>query len=96
MNIKRSGFYPAAQLGTGVLQHPVEDATGGGVGVVAGVRLCMVVGAVEDHVGMVRLSAAGHGDVEVLPRACWFDQDVSGVGGDALGSMGGHCVAEVP
>ena len=51
-----------------VLKHAGQDAAAARVGVVAGVRLLVVVGAVEDHVCVVRCSASGHGDVEVLPR----------------------------
>ena len=83
------------QFRSDVLQNAVQDAACGRVGVVAGVRLVVVVGAVEDHVGMVGVAAAGHGDVEVLPGRGRFDQDMRGVGRDALGPVGGDRVAEI-
>ena len=51
---------------SGVLQDAIEDTSASSVGVVARVRLGVVVGAVEDHVGVVGVASAGHGDVEVL------------------------------
>lgn len=63
--------------------------------IVAGVRLRMVVCAVESHVGVVRVPSSGHRDVEGLSGRGRFDQYVRSVGRDALGAVGGDCVAEV-
>ena len=60
----------------------------------SGVRVA-VVGLVERDVRDVGLPAAGHRDVEVLPRRRWRDDDVGRVDGDALGAVGGDGVAEV-
>ena len=83
------------QLSTTVLEHAVEDRAGGGVGIVARMRRGVAVGSVEDDVGLVRFPSAGHRDIQVLPRGGGFDEDVGGVGGDALGAVGGDGVAEV-
>ena len=56
----------------GKMQNP-ETGSGG-----------MLVGTVEDHVGAVGVLAAGHRDVEVLPRGGRISEYVRGVGGDAL------------
>lgn len=74
-----------------MLQDTVEDAACGGVGVLARTRL----GVVGDHLGAVRVAAADHGDVEVLPSRGRLDEHVRGVGGDAWGAIGGDRVAEV-
>jgi len=87
--------FVGGQFGAGVLQNAVEDASCTRVGVLAGVRFCMVVGVVEDHVGMVGVAAAGHGDVEVLSCGGRLDEDVRGVGGDSLGAVGGDRVPEI-
>ena len=58
-------------------------------------RLGVLVGPVEDHVGAVRVLAAGHRDIEVLPRARRLDQDVRGVDGDALRPVCGDGVAQI-
>lgn len=63
--------------------------------VVPGVWLGVVVGAVEGDVGVVGVPAAGHRDVEGFPGGGGFDEHVRGVGGGALGAVGGDCVAEV-
>ena len=83
------------QLSTRMLQDAVEDRAGGGVGVVARMRGGVIIGPVEDHVGLIRFPSAGHGDIQVLPGGGGFDEDVGGVGGDALGAVGGDGVAEV-
>ena len=83
------------QLSTAVMEDAVEDCAGGGVGVVARMRGGVVVGAVEDDVGLVRFAPAGHRDIQVLPGRGRLDEDVGGVGGDALGAVGGDRVAEV-
>ena len=84
------------QFGADVLDHAVEHRPGGGVRVVAGVRHPVaVVGPIEDNVGIVPGRAAGHGDVEVLPRRGRGRDDVRRVGRHSLGSMGGDGVAEV-
>ncbi len=83
------------EFGPAVLQNAVENAPCGGVRVVAGMWLRVVVGAVERHVGAVRVPSSGHRDVEGLPRRGRFDQYVRSVGRDALRSVGGDCVAEI-
>lgn len=83
------------QLGSNVLQDAVEDGAGRGVGVVAWVRVGVLVGPVEDHVGVVGVLAAGHCDVEVLPCGGRFHQDVCGVDGDALRSVGGDRITQI-
>ena len=50
---------------------------------------------VDGDIGVVAVGAAGHGDVEVLPRGGGGDDRVRGVGGDALGAVRGDRVAEV-
>ena len=55
----------------------------------------VVVGPVQDHVRLVGLLAAGHRDVEVLPRGSRLDQHMGGIDGQALGAVGGDGVAEV-
>ena len=82
------------EFGPAVPQNSVEDASRGGVRVVAGVRLRVVVGAVERHVGMVRVPSSGHRDVEGLSGRSRFDQDVRSVGRDALCAVGGDRVTE--
>ena len=57
-------------------------------------RRGMIVGTVKDDVGLVRFPPAGHRDIQVLPGG-GFDEDVGGVGGDALGAVSGDGVAEV-
>ena len=55
--------------GATVLQNAVEHASrGGNYGSSPGVWLRVVVGAVEGHVGVVRVPSSGHRDVEGLPR----------------------------
>ena len=83
------------QLRTHMLKHPKQHRPAGDVGGVARMRLCSFVGPVEDHVGAVSVLAAGHRDIEVLPRARRLDQDVRRVDGDALRPVCGAGVAEV-
>lgn len=83
------------QLRTHMLKHPKQHRPAGDVGGVARMRLCSFVGPVEDHVGAVSVLAAGHRDIEVLPRARRLDQDVRRVDGDALRPVRGAGVAEV-
>lgn len=85
------------QFGADVPDHTVEHRPGSGVRVIAGVRHAVaVIGPVEHDVGIVAVRAAGHGDVEVLPRRGRGGDDVRGFGRHALGSVGGDRVAEVP
>ena len=58
-------------------------------------RRGVVVGTVEDDVGLVRFPSARHRDIQVLPGGGGFDEDVGGVGGEDLGTVGGDGVAEV-
>ena len=83
------------EFGSGVLQYSVEHAACGRVRVVAGVWLGVVVGAVEGHVGVAGVPAAGHRDVEGFPGGGGFDEHMCGVGGGALGAVGGDRVPEV-
>ena len=83
----------ADRSGAAVLEHAEEHGAGRDV-VRLGSRVA-VVGLVERDVGDVRLPAAGHGDVEVLPRRRRRDDDVGGVDGDALGPVRGDGVPEV-
>ena len=76
-----------------VLEHPEEHGASRDV-IRLGSRVA-VVRLVESDVGDVRLPAAAHGDVEVLPGRRRCDDDVGGVDGDALGPMCGDGVAEV-
>lgn len=48
------------------------------------------------HIGGVGIAAAGHADLELLAGETALSQDdVAGVHGDALGAVGGGCVAEL-
>lgn len=83
------------QLGADVLEHPVQDGPGGGVGVVGGVRGDMrVVCGVGGDVGVVPVPAAGHRDVEGLPRGRRRHDRVRGVDRDALGAVPGDRIPE--
>ena len=85
------------QLRSDVLEHPVEHAPRGRVGVVGRVRGDMsIVGCVGGDVGMVPVPAPGHRDVEVLPRRRRRYHRVRGIDRDPLGAMPGDRVAEVP
>lgn len=46
------------------------------------------------HIRLVHLAASNHGDVEILPCRGRFDEDMGGVGGDALGAVGRHGVCD--
>lgn len=83
------------QLRTHMLKHPKQHRPAGGVGGAARMRLGSFVGPVEDHVGAVSVLAAGHRDIEVIPRARRLDQDVRRVDDDALRPVCCACVAEV-
>jgi len=76
-----------------VLEHAVEN--GVGVDLVRLGRGVAFVRLVEGDVRDVGLPPAGPGDVEVLPSRAARDDDVRGVRGDALGSVGCDGVAEV-
>ncbi len=53
------------------------------------------IGGVGGDVGVVPVAAAGHGDVEVLPRRRRRGDHVRGVDGDALGAVRGDRVPEL-
>ena len=76
-----------------VLEHAEQHRPSGDV-IGLGSRVA-VVGLVESDVRDVRLPAAGHRDVEVLPGRRRGDDDVGRVDGDALGAVGGDGVPEV-
>ena len=81
------------QVGAAVLEDAVQHGPRGDV-----IRLgrgVAVVGLVESDVRDVGVAAAGHGDVEVLPRRRRCHDDVRRVDGDALGTVRGHGVPEV-
>ena len=81
------------ELGAAVLEDAEQHGPRGDV-----VRLgrgVAVVGLVERDVRDVGLAAAGHRDVEVLPRRRRGDDDVRRVDGDALGTVRGDGVPEV-
>lgn len=84
------------ELGTDVLEHSEHHRSGGGFDVIAGERsVAGVVGSVDSDVGQVRMPAASKADIQVLPCHGRVDQDVGGVDGDVLCSVGGDGVAEV-
>ena len=81
------------EVGAAVLEDAVQHGPRGDV-----IRLrrgVAVVGLVEGDVRDVGVAAAGHRDVEVLPRRRRRHDDVRRVDGDALGTMRGDGVPEV-
>lgn len=82
------------ELFAGVGEDVFEDGLGA-----RGLQGCRLVGAgysVGDDVGVVGVSAAGHGDVERFAGHSRGGDDVGGVDGGALGAVGCDGVAEVP
>ena len=55
----------------------------------------VVVGAVGGDVDEVRLSTAGHRDIQVLPRRRRISERMGGVRGDALRPMARYCVSQI-
>jgi hypothetical protein len=77
----------------GVLEHSEQDAADGGL--IVGPRVVLGGRLVQGDVRVVGVAAAGHRDVQVLPSGGAGDQDMGGVHGQSLGTVGGDRVPEV-
>lgn len=55
----------------------------------------MIIGAIEDDVGLIRRPPTRHRHKQVLPSSGGINKEVSGVGRDALRSVGSDDIAKV-
>ena len=83
-------------LGAAGGQGVVEDVAGREGGPVqTGDVVSVAGGGAGGDPGVVGLPSAGEADVERLPRSARGEDEVGGVGGEALGAVDGDRVAEV-